>query len=397
MNHRLILFLILGMDAIILLFKTSELSLSYSESLLLYGDASLIQLIIKTSIHIFGENDFALRFPMILFHLLSALLLYSISRRYVSQTKNRLWLVLVFALLPGVISSAIVVNSAGVVIFELLLFLYVYQKFDLKYSYLLLLVYSLIEGDFLYLFFALTFFSIYQKDYKFFAFNALLTLISLYLYGIDVLGSPSGHFLDTLGIYSAVFTPIVFIYLFFVLYRRLLVKDIDVIWFIASVTLVLSLVLSFRQRIYIENFAPYMIMALPLAAQTFYSSYRVRLRNFRTNYKIIFISAILFLFANALVVLFNKEIYRFLDNPKKHFAYKTHIAKELAMELKKRDIHCVSSSKKMSNRLKFYGINSCKEYRLSKISLNSSELGNVTVSYVNRVVYKANVTKINSD
>ena len=397
MNHRLILFLIIGIDAIILLFKTSELSISYYESLLLYGDISLLQLIIKFSISLFGENDFALRLPMILFHTLSTLLLYTISKEYISQNRNRLWLVLVFVLLPGVISSAIVVNSAGMVIFALLLFLFIYQKFGLKYSYFLLFIYAFIESSFGYLFFSLIFFSIYQKNYKFLGFNTVLLVISIYLYGTNISGTPSGHLLDTLGIYAALFTPIVFIYIFFMLYRRLLVKDLDIIWFIASVTLALSLILSFRQRIYIENFAPYIIIALPLAAQTFYSSYRVRLRNFRTNYRVIFVTAIVFLFVNAFVVLFNKEIYRLLDNPKKHFAYKMHIAKELALELKKRDIYCVTSTERMSNRLKFYGINSCKEYKLSKLLVDSSVLDSVTVSYVNKIVYRANVTKINSD
>ena len=397
MNHRLILFLIIGLDAIILLFKTSELSISYAETLLLYGEISFLQLIIQLSISIFGENDFALRLPMILFHTLSSLLLYSISKEYVKEVRNRLWLILVFVLLPGVISSAIVVNSAGILIFALLLFLFIYQKLDLKYSYFLLFIYAFIDSSFLYLFFSLIFFSLYEKNYKFLILNLLFLTISVYLFGTNIAGVPSGHFLDTLGIYSAVFTPIIFIYLFFILYRNLLIKDLDIIWFIAFVTLTLSLLLSFRQRIYIENFAPYMIIALPLAAQTFYSSYRVRLRNFRTNYKIIFVSAIIFLVVNAFVVLFNKEIYRFIDNPKKHFAYKMHIAKELALELKKRNIHCIASSKKMSDRLKFYGIGSCKNYKLSKLNLDSIVSDSVTVSYVNKVVYRANVTKINNE
>ena len=396
MNFRYILFLILGLDALVLLFKTSELSISYAESLVLYGDTSFLQLIIQFSIYIFGNNDFALRLPMILFHLLSILLLYSISEKYIKQEKNRIILILIFIFLPGVISSAIVVNNAGVVIFGLLFFIYTYQKYDYKYSYFLLIIFTLIDNSFSYLFFSLFLFAIYTRDYKFAVLNICLLLLSIYLFGININGSPSGHFLDTIGVYSAIFTPIIFIYMFYVLYRRMLIKNIDIIWFISSSVLMLSLLLSFRQRIYVEDFAPYLIISLPLIAQTFYSSYRVRLRIFRTNYRAVFILTLLFLFINAFVVLFNKELYRFLDNPKKHFVYNMHIAKELALELQNKDIACISTNKKMSNRLYFYGIKHCKKYQLNELTINTPLVSSVTVSYKNQIVYRANVTNINN-
>lgn len=88
MNHRYILFLILGVDAFILFSQTSSLSISYGESMILYGDFSFLQLIIKTSIYFFGQNDFALRLPMIVMHLLSALLLYKVSKNICLKEKT---------------------------------------------------------------------------------------------------------------------------------------------------------------------------------------------------------------------------------------------------------------------------------------------------------------------
>ena len=99
----------------------------------------------------FGQNDFALRLPMIVFHLLSSLLLYKISKKYLEKQKDRLWLLIVFILLPGVISSALLVNSAGLVIFSLLLFIYIYDNFSKEYTYPLLLIFAIIDGSFLYL------------------------------------------------------------------------------------------------------------------------------------------------------------------------------------------------------------------------------------------------------
>jgi hypothetical protein len=72
-----------------------------------------------------------------------------------------------------------------------------------------------------------------------------------------------------------------------------------------------------------------------------------------------------------------------------------HVAKELSHELKKKGISCVDTNMKMSKRLKFYGVTKCNNYLLQE---NYSDLINsesVTISYKNRVVYSANVTKIN--
>ncbi|MDD3835082.1 MAG: hypothetical protein PHS42_06375 [Sulfurimonas sp.] len=397
MSYRIILFLILGIDATILLFETSSLSISYAESMILYEEFSFLSLLVKASIYFFGTNDFALRFPMIILHLLSAILLYKISKEYVQKEKNRLWLVLIFVLLPGVVSSAIILNNAGLIIFGLLFFVYIYKNFSRKYTYFLLTLYLLIAGDFVYLFLALCIYAIYTKERNFFIFNITAFFISIFLYGIDAKGAPQGHFLDAMGVYSAIFTPIIFIYLFYILYRRYLTKDIEILWFIATVPFLLSLILSFRQRIELEVFAPYLILALVLAAQTFYHSYRVRLKMFRTNYKLAFTLSLIFLILNTLVVFFNKELYPYLSKPQNHFAYNMHVAKELASELKSRGIECVDTDYKMSSRLRFYGVTNCNAYKLTQVSKNIKNRDNVTISYKNRPVYYGNVTKVNTN
>lgn len=397
MSARYILFLILGLDALVLFLQIEELSISHSEALLYFGEFSFLQFIIKSSTLFFGQNDFALRTPMIVLHIFSALLLYNIAKKYVKLQKNRVWLTLVFILLPGVISSAIIVNMAGFMIFALLFFIYIYDNYSLKYSYLLLVFYMLIDGNFVYLFIALGIFSWYKRERDFFLFNILLLIASLLIYGIDTHGSPKGYFLDSLGLYAAIFTPIIFVYLVYILYRRYLTKEINILWFIATIAFVLSLILSFRQRINIEYFAPYLILALPLMAQTFEHSYRVRLSIFRKNYKIIFITSLIFLILNSSVVFFNKYIYMFIENPKKHFSYNNHVAKELSSKLKEKGISCIDSNKKMANRLEFYGVTKCNMYKLEEEAINNKTLSNVTISYKNIVVYRVDVTKINKN
>lgn len=396
MIKRNILFIIIIFDAIVLLTQTSNISISYGEASLLYGEPSFLQSILQFSIAIFSQTDFALRFPMIVMHLMSLLLLYENSKKYLSQERDRIWLIVFFILLPGVLTSALLVNSAGLVIFGLLLFIYIYDNFSIKYSNILITIYAFIDPGFVYLFVGMGTYFLYTKDIKQALFNILLFIVSISIYGFEIHGIPAGHFLDVIGIYSTIFTPIVFIYIFYALYREYLSDKMDYVWYLASVALIFSLIISFRQRVTIEHFAPYLLIALPLVARTFISSYKVRLKRFRGKYKFIFFLSFIFLVFNYLVVLFNKELYLILDNPQKHFAYNTQIAGELAKKLKSLNIHCVQTDKKMELRLQYYNISNCAEYPLKDNTLHPNNKDNVTISYIGERVYSANVTKINN-
>jgi hypothetical protein len=73
-----------------------------------------------------------------------------------------------------------------------------------------------------------------------------------------------------------------------------------------------------------------------------------------------------------------------------------HVAKELATQLKLQNINCVNTEPKMSKRLKFYGITKCNTYVLIENYQPKKDLSNVTISYNNKLLYSANVTKINN-
>jgi len=397
MRYRLILFFILGIDALILFSRIPHISISASEASLLYDEHSFLSYLIGVSLEYIDGSDYGLRIMMIFFHILSALLIYLISKEYLPQTRNRLWLLLMFVLLPGVVSSALVVSHAGFIIFGLLLFIYLSKKLSPSYMHILALIYALIDVGFAYLFLGLTIYYLYSKHYLAALYYLCLYFLTSYIYGFDVHGYPSGHFLDTVGVYSAIFTPIIFIYIFYVLYRRYLTSKIDMLWYISATALLFSLIISFRQRIEVEHFAPYLIIALPLAAQTFVSSYRVRLKEHRKAYRAIFVLSFVFLVLNTLIVFFNKELYLYIQNPKKHFAYNMHVAKELAEKLKSIDIKCLySTNRNMQKRLHFYKIEECKANILNELPLKSEKDSNVTISYKDRVIYRANVTKLNS-
>jgi len=394
MSARLSLLFIVGIDLFILLYQSLQLSISYNEIEIL-AQKGFLSFFIESSLAIFGHNDIALRVPMILLHMGSIYLLYQLSKEYILKRKDRVWLILIYALLPGVISSALVINSAGVVLFFLFFFLYVYKKLPEIYSYILLVSLLFIDTSFIYLYLSLMIYAIFEKKKLFFIFNSCLFFLAYYLYGLEIQPTPSGYFLDTIGVYLAIFSPPIFIYVIYALYRRFLQNEQDIIWYIASTLFLYTFFMSIRQKIALEHIGPYLIISLPIVASTFLASYRIRLPIFRKKYKYLFFFSLFFLVFNSLLLLFNKELYSFLDKPNKHFAYNMHIAKELAYKLKKKGINCLQTDEQLSKRLEFYGISQCKENSLRVIK-DKNVLADVTVSYSGNEVFRGTVTKLNN-
>jgi hypothetical protein len=69
-----------------------------------------------------------------------------------------------------------------------------------------------------------------------------------------------------------------------------------------------------------------------------------------------------------------------MDNPSKHFAYKYHLAKELANELKSSNINGIKTDYRLQKRLKFYGINKGNNYEINN-KKDENHLKSVTISY----------------
>jgi len=396
MRYRFCFALIILFDLIFLLYGVNTLSISYNEAVIYYDSHNFLHYLVQFSIKLFGQNDFALRVPFIAFHLGSIGLFYKISKIFLKREFDRCLSILIFVLLPGVVSSAVLVNSASVVIFFTLLFIYLFlHKKENLYSMLLpLLVF--IDNSFSILYLGLFAYSIYTKNRYLLLLSAMLYLISLYMYGFGVYGKPKGFFLDTFGAYSLIFSPLIFLYFFYTMYRILIKEKKSILWFISFTALIYSILISFRQRIVIEDYAPFVVISIPLMVQQFLRSYRTRLPQLRSSYRFFYALVFGFLALNFLATYFNQYFYRYIDNPQKHFAYKYHIAKELASALKKRGIDSIMvDNKNLQKRLKFYGINSSKELKLVK-TVKKSDPKSVTISYMNYPIISYSVTKVNN-
>lgn len=355
---------LVAIHACILLLFTSELSVNYYEANIYFNKDNLLHYILHFFTAIFGQNDLALRLPMILMQSIGAFLFYDVSKSMFKKPSDRVWNLLVYLLLPGINSAAIMVDGAGLVLFLLLLFLFIY-KHKRPFAYFLLPLYVLIDASFAFLYLSLIFYAIEKRKTVLLFSSIGLFGVSMYLFGIEIGGRPANYFLDTLALYAAIFSPIIFIYLIYALYRTGVKEEKTLLWYLGSTAFLFSLFLSFRQQMKLEELAPYILVATPIMVKTFISSYRIRLREFRRGYRILLSIGVGFLLVSTITIYMNKFLYFFIQSPSKHFVYNNHVAKELANELKALGITAISTpDQRLQLRLKFYGIEEDPKLRL---------------------------------
>lgn len=381
MRTRFFVFIALAVNLALLLVSVGELSISFDEAYEFFEGSKIAGVMARFSCAIFGQNDYALRLPFLLIHFLNLYLLYRLARRLLKQRSDAVFAVLLYAYLPGVMASAVVVNSAGAYVFLTLLSIWLatsYGRYKRALFCLILVLMLFLDRSFLMLYIGLFAYYAYNKKRALANFCIVLAGVNFGLYGFETGGRPSGHFLDTLGIFSAVFSPLVFIYFVYCIYRIWIKEQKNILFFIVTASFAICMLLSIRQRISWEYFLPFCVIATPLMVRSFFASYRVRLAQFRARYKLAVGAVFTFLALNLIAVAFHPYLYLFLDNPKKHFAYKFDIAKQLSDKLKLFDIDAVDTDVRLALRLKFYGI------KHGKTSLKNGCDGSMECIEINR-------------
>ena len=394
MNYKLLLIILT--DLAFLLYGVTTISISAQEATIFFEHRDFLHYLIVGFTKLFGQNDFALRIPFILFHVGGVLLLYKVSGYYLKKEQDRLFSIVIFMFLPGVLSSSLIVNSSSITVFFTLLFIYLYEEKKTVLAYILLVSLIMIDNSFEVLYLGVFAYAVYHHDRKLYYLSALLFISSLYLYGFDSGGRPRGYFLDTLAMYALVFSPLLFLYYFYTMYRIFFKGKKTLLWFISSVAFFLSILFSFRQRIPLSDFAPYAVIALPIVVDYFFKSLRVRLSQYQRPYKISLFITIVLLVINFLFTYFNKYLYLVLDDPSMHFAKKFHIAKELAQKLKEDKVnHIKCKDKDLCKRLKFYGISNGDEFYI-ETGKNTNSFKKVTISYKSVPIITYSVSKLHN-
>ena len=385
-------FLICLIDFVFLLYAANSLSISYNEAEIFFQKHSLLGYILKLSAHFFGQNDLAVRGVMIFFHIASVVLMYKVSKFYIKLEFDRIVAVLLFVLLPGTLASALIINNAGICITLALLCIYLFHiKRKILFSLFFCLAFF-IDGDFLIFYAGFFIFALYKRKPPLAWLSAILFLLTLYFFGFETNGRPSGHFIDTFGIFAAVFSPFVFIFFVYTIYRIWVKEKKDLLWFIAICSFCFCMIVSVRQRLELEQFLPFCVIATPLMVRVFFNSYRVRLPKFRKGHKICTSLVMLFLVFNWSAIIFNQVFYLFLSDPTKHLTYKFDVAKELADKLKEAGVQDIATEDtRLALRLKFYGIKTKSYSKNLLASADLDEKSKFSIEKMGKVVANFNI------
>lgn len=382
-RFNLFLFFCLALDFVLLLSFANTLSISYEEAINFFSHKSLESYLARIGVFIFGQNDLGLRLPFILLHLLNAYLLFWYATKCLKQKKDALFAMILFLLLPGVNALSVLLSKGEIIIFCILL-LCLYEKEFKKIPYFLLFLMVFVDKSFFLVFLALIFYGIAKKDnllifasLGFFAFN-------LYFFGFDIGGHPRGHFLDVNGHLILIFSPLLYVFFLFALYRVFLKKEKPLIWYILCVSLAFMLLLSLRQKIDTQSLAPLLVVGVVMMSGLYFSGLRVRLPRYQMRYKAPFILVLLTLLFCLGILFFSKILFLFYENPNEHFASKHFFIKELAKNLKKENITELHTNPKLQTQLHFYGINYASKPKLVEFKQENTK--EIPIKYYGKTI-----------
>jgi len=339
-----------------------------NEATLYYTDTAILYSLTHVTDGWF-QNPLDFRLPFVLLGLANISLFFIMSKLYFSEIKESYLSTVIFALLPGIITSAILVNIAVLVITFVLSFIIFYEKRMYLYQGMTMLALLLVHDASVIFFIALAIFSAFRRNQALFSMSILLSAISLlYFNGLDIGGTPRGEFLELFGLYMALFSPLVFIYFFYALYRIWLREKKDILWHIAFTSFSLSILLSLRQQVKMTDFAPYVIVGVVLMLVIYHRTLHVRLPQFQLWYKrgfnIVFFSLVI----SSLMILFHKQFFYLLEDKTKHFAYPFYEPCWQAMELREIGQDCYTTKdEKVQYQFRYHGIKQCSETNVPKI------------------------------
>jgi small basic protein len=130
-------------------------------------------------------------------------------------------------------------------------------------------------------------------------------------------------------------------------------------WYISFTALAISLLLSLRQRVYITDFAPYVMISTIAMVDIFMHSLRVRLPEFQKRYLRAFYVVIAVLGLSSAAIIFHQPLYYISSDKTRHFASRIYGPYELAKKLKEKGVECYDAKGRTALQLRYYGIPSC--------------------------------------
>ncbi len=384
---------ILLLDLCILLYMISEISISYKETVRLYDSSLWIFTWVRFCLEVFGTNDYALRGLFVVLHCCNMFFMYAIGRIYLKKPNDSLLLVLIYALLPGINISALMIYESEFILCVLLFICYIQLRFKTM-PYIVIFAIGWFDLVFCVLFVALGIYALIHRKTTIFVAALIGFGINMFLYSSSIGGIPQAYFFDVLGGFAMLFSPLLFLYYVYTLYAAIARRKEDSLMVLISVSgVVLSLLLSLRQEINLVKFAPLCVVGLPVLVYGFFNDMRVRLKAYRMRFKVRMFLVFSVLCLETFCLYGNKLSYFFSSNP--NFAYPYYIAKDVANELKKRGIDSIKvQDASLDLRLKFYGISVGSANCLYSDTNHKGEL--IQIKYLGRVVAQYTLVRDNA-
>jgi hypothetical protein len=303
-----------------------------------------------------GLRLFSLGLGIIDFFLFSILL-----DDYFERPEDRRFSLVVFLLLPGVIASTVLLNDAIFALNSVLMFLVGYRRGILPLQIIGMVLLLPTDTAAFAFYLAVAWYSYRNRQRTLMLAAIGMTVVAMVAGHYDFSGKPRGHFLELLGVYAALFSPLFFIYYFYALYRVALEGPRDLYWTIGFVSLVLSLILSIRQQILIVDFSPYLLVATMIPIAVYFRSLRVRMRRFQRPYRLLGAMVTSTIFLSAALVFAHRPLYRMLGNPHGFFAAPLYEPYDMAVRLRMENKNCHPVVKKRyESILRFYGFTPCR-------------------------------------
>ncbi|BDY13836.1 hypothetical protein [Hydrogenimonas cancrithermarum] len=393
---RVFVSILLFVHLVVLIWVAWGLPIGPNEAKLYYSGQNLVNLLMHGGKTLFPSCDFLnIRLPFLIIHLVNLALFYRLSKYFLKDEIALFTSFITFLFLPGIVSSAVLATSTGIILALYQGFLILFLERKKFAAFLLLPLFLFVDKSSVILYFALFTYALWRRDGIMLLLVSVLFGASVSIYGIDMHGKPVNYFADTIGLYAAIFSPLLFLYFFYAMYRILLKGDKNIIWHVSFTVLILSLTISLRQRIPIQDFAPYVIVAIPLMVRLFFQTFRVRLPQFRKRYLLLAGVVFSVLLLNTLLLLFHKPLFLVLEKPHKHFAAPFYYPYWCAEALKKEGIHGIQTKKKeLQLQLRYHGLTSDPLSELKTEMCKGCK--KVSIRYKNRVLKSCYVSKINN-
>jgi len=351
---------VLLLYAVILGVVAATTPISPSEAHLFYSEpVTLVTLMMHTGESVL-PGVFGMRLPFLILGVINGTLFYHLAGYHFRNSRDR-WIALFFYLmLPGIVISSTLANTVVPISTLLLLFLLLYYRRATHLALIPFLLLSCLHWSVLYFYMLMLLYSLFQKERWLFVASVAGVLCYL-LVGMPLPeSSGENHFLEMLSINVMIFSPWLFLYLFYALYRTLLSGERDLIWYLSFGMMIIALVLSLQMRIRITDFSAYMMPGVIVAVRTYYRSLRVRLPIFRRRYRILFWIVTVSLIVSTLALLLHQPIYRWAGATYYRFVVPVYEPYDKALQLHSEGKSCLGKiRRKYRDQMRYYQIDRC--------------------------------------